>query len=122
MNLARYFRERKMKKLSIQFPEYQSLFTPEPDNEIICLDTETSGLNPKQDCLLAIGAVLIRDNKIIYGQRLDLHVQPTVPINKISIPVHGLRHRDFKRGAPPGRGIKATVAVYRQPSGSGLLD
>ncbi|XPV54896.1 MAG: exonuclease domain-containing protein [Halarcobacter ebronensis] len=31
----------------------------------MCLDCETTGLKPRKDEILSIGAVLIKDNKII---------------------------------------------------------
>ena len=100
MILTDYFRERHRLRQAVKYPDHQALFAAEPRGEVICLDTETSSLNPKNASLLAIGAVLIRDGKIIHGERLDLHVRPARVIPGDSICIHGLRNKDLEDAEP----------------------
>ena len=41
-------------------PEFGYLFATEPVNEWVSLDLEMTGLNPKKDHVLSVGAVVIR--------------------------------------------------------------
>ena len=100
MILTDYFRERRRLKQAIKYPDHQALFAAEPEGEIICLDTETSSLDPKSADLLSIGAVLIRDGKIIHGERIDLHVRPKQAVTGESIRIHGLRNIDLEDAEP----------------------
>ena len=50
---------KKLKDIRFDF-----LFEEPLANEYVCLDCETSGLNPQKDEILSIGAVHIKDNKI----------------------------------------------------------
>ena len=95
-----FFRERRRHRLSLKYPEHPKMFAPPPKGEIICLDTETSGLDPNKDDLLTIGAVLIRDNRIIYGQQLDIKVRPSSMVTEESIRVHGIRNQDLENALP----------------------
>lgn len=99
------FRERRRHRLMLKFPDHRDIFAQPPDGEIICLDTETSGLNPNKDDLLAIGAVLIRNNRIVYGQRLDIKVRPSSRVTEESIRIHGIRNHDLQDALPIGEAL-----------------
>jgi len=65
----------------------------------VVLDTETSGLNPRKDLLLSIGAVAIRHLEIVIEDSFEAiiaHKQQFLPQESISI--HGLRPRDIREG------------------------
>jgi len=79
-------------------PRYRFLFETAPEDEVVCFDCETSGLNPKKAQLLSIGAVKIAHNKILTSQKLELFIKPTAEIDHASIKVHRLRHIDVENG------------------------
>ncbi len=100
MILGDFFRARRRLRHAIQYPDHQALFAPEPEGEIVCLDTETTGLDPNDAQLLAIGAVIIKDGRILHGRRLDLQVKPVELVTGDSIRIHRLRNKDLE-GAEP---------------------
>jgi len=78
--------------------QYAFLFDPPPLNEVVVFDTETTGLNPKKDEILSIGAVIVKDNKILTSQKFELFVKPTKDINEESIKIHQIRNIDLRNG------------------------
>lgn len=83
-------------------PNYGFLFDPPPSDEWVSLDLEMTGLNPKTDYILSVGAVRIyRDNsgfRIDTGQALSLVCRPPVMPSRESIIIHGLRPSDVENG------------------------
>ena len=51
---------------------FDFIFEEDTSGEYIVFDTETTGLNPKKDEILSIGAVKIRDNKILTSQTFEI--------------------------------------------------
>ena len=51
------------------------LFDEVHDDEIVVFDCETTGLDPKQDDIISIGAVKIKDNKIFLNDALHLYIK-----------------------------------------------
>lgn len=68
------------------------------DNEYIVLDTETTGLDPKKDEILSIGAVKIKDNRIVTSESFEVFIKPTGNISHESIKIHHLTEDDLKDG------------------------
>ena len=84
---------------------YAFLFDEAPENEYIVYDTETTGLNPKVDEILSIGAVLIRDNKIITSEKFEIFVKPRKEISEESIKIHQIRNIDLANGSEPNEAL-----------------
>lgn len=64
--------------------------TPIENIRFVCFDTETTGLNPKKDQILSIGAVRIQNWNIEVADRLECLVhQEYEPVSR-SIEVHGI--------------------------------
>jgi DNA polymerase-3 subunit epsilon len=76
------------------------LYDPPPADEWVSLDCETTGLNPRRDEIIAIGAVLIKGNRVLTSQALQLLVKPGKAISAEAVKVHGLRERDVAQGLP----------------------
>lgn len=114
MIFSDFFREWRRHRLTIKFPDQKEIFAPPPEGEIICLDTETSGLNPDKDDLLAIGAVLIRNERIVYGQRLDIKVRPSTRVTEASIRIHGIRNQDLNDALPVGEALEILLTFIGQ--------
>ena len=80
---------------------YRFLFRPGPAGEVVSLDCETTGLNPKRDDVVAVAAVLIRGNRILTSQRFEALVRPeAAQAGAASIKVHRLRQRDLADARP----------------------
>ena len=85
---------------------YAFLFDSPPEKELVCFDCETTGLEVKKAELLSIGAVKIKEHKILTSQKLELFLQPSRLIDEASIKVHHLRHCDLKDGMEPNQAIR----------------
>lgn len=80
-------------------PRFRFMWDPAPENEWVALDCETTGLNVKTDDIIAIGAVRIRDNRIMTSERLELLVRPEKRrLSADSVRVHRLREQDVAQG------------------------
>ena len=93
---------KKLKDIRFDF-----LFDEPLPNEYVCLDCETSGLNPQKDEILSIGAVHIKDNKILMRKTFNIFLKPSKNINVESIKIHHIRPVDLKNG------IDAQEAIYQ---------
>ena len=96
------FNKKKLKDKRFEF-----LFNESPKNEYICLDCETSGLNPKKDEILSIGAVHIKDNKILMSKTFNIFLKPSKNIDSESIKIHHIRPIDLENG------IEAQKAIFQ---------
>ncbi len=93
---------KKLKDIKFDF-----LFDEPLPNEYVCLDCETSGLNSKKDEILSIGAVHIKDNKILMRKTFNIFLKPSKNINVESIKIHHIRPVDLENG------IDAQEAIYQ---------
>ncbi len=87
-------------------PEYNRLFNPPPSNEWVSVDCETTGLDRTQDEILSIGAVLIKDMRIMTSERLELFIRPSRQVRADSIRIHHLRSMDVVNGLEPRHAIQ----------------
>ncbi len=93
---ASFFAKRNAKNLKDE--RYRFLFEEAPLDEVVVFDTETTGLNPKKDEILSIGAVKLKGNKILMSEKFELFVKPTREINEQSIKIHQIRNIDLQNG------------------------
>jgi DNA polymerase III subunit epsilon len=91
---------KKLKDVTFDF-----LFEDPIANEYVCLDCETSGLNPKKDEILSIGAVHIKENKILMRKTFNIFLKPSKNINAESIKIHHIRPVDLENGQDPKEAI-----------------
>ncbi|MCO5120626.1 MAG: 3'-5' exonuclease [Burkholderiaceae bacterium] len=56
----------------------------------VVVDLETSGLNPRRDRLLAIGAVALRDARVVVDDSFEMLVRPRVASGRDNILIHGI--------------------------------
>jgi DNA polymerase-3 subunit epsilon len=85
---------------------FSYLFDEDKSGEYIVFDTETTGLNPKIDEILSIGAVKIRDNKILTSQTFEVYLKNSKEISPKSIQIHRIRPIDLKNAKEPEIAIK----------------
>jgi len=100
-----YIRSRKLSKLKDK--EFTFLFEENIENdEYVVFDTETTGLNPKEDEILSIGAVMIKGNKILTSQTFEVYVKNSKKINSKSIEIHAIRACDLHNATNSEDAIK----------------
>jgi DNA polymerase-3 subunit epsilon len=68
-----------------------------PQDEYIVLDTETTGLNPNKDEILSIGAVKIKNNKIITSKSFEIFIKPLYNISEESIKIHHILPNEIEQ-------------------------
>jgi DNA polymerase III subunit epsilon len=83
--------------------------TPLADLAAIALDTETTGLDPRRDRVLSVGAVRMHGVRVFRADTLDLLVDPGVPIPPASSRIHGLTDQTVA-GAPPIAAVLDRIA------------
>ena len=99
-----FFKNWNRKRLSDK--RFDFLFEDPKPGEYVSLDCETTGLNPKKDEILSIGAVIIKDNKILMRNTFNIFLKPSKSINAESIKIHHIRPIDLENGLDP------EVAIY----------
>lgn len=88
-------------------PRFDFLFYANNGDELVCVDTETTGLDPRTAELLSIGAVVIRGNQVLTSNMLELFVRPEGEIDAESIKIHRIRHQDAESGLPVRAALEA---------------
>ncbi|BAK72516.1 MAG: 3'-5' exonuclease [Arcobacter sp.] len=97
--LEKFFKNWNRKKLKNK--KYDFLFDEPLADEYVSLDCETTGLNPKKDEILSIGAVLIKGNKILMRKTFNIFLKPVKNINAESIKIHQIRTVDLENALDP---------------------
>lgn len=90
-SIKRYF-----DKKSLKDQNYAYLFDEYEGDEYLCFDCETTGLDPKKDEIISIGAVIIKDNKILHSKKFERFCKTSKPLSEESIKVHHIRECDIK--------------------------
>ena len=71
------------------------LFDAPHEDEYVVYDCETTGLNPKIDDIISIGAVKVKGNKILTDEAIHIFVKQDKQISHESIAIHQIRHCDL---------------------------
>lgn len=82
-------------------PQFKFMFDPAPQDEWVCLDTETTGLNVETEEIISVGAVKIVGNRIMTSERLELLIRPDKKVSAGAVKVHRIREQDLQRGMKP---------------------
>ena len=91
---------------NLKDPNFSFLFEDDLSDEYVVFDTETTGLNPKTDEILSIGAVKIKDNKILTSKTFEIYLKNSKDISSESILIHGIRECDLVDAKDPQSAIK----------------
>lgn len=79
----------------------------EPDARVVVLDTETSGLDPQRDELLAIGAVAVDDTGIRVDDSFEVVVRPSEAVRRDTVVIHGIGGEAQRAGVAPREALAA---------------
>ena len=90
-------------------PAYASLFDGDAQGELVSLDCETTGLDPRKDEILSVGAIRIRGDVLLTSQRLDILVRPEGVPSAQSVAIHHLRGIDVAAGLPWEEAIRRVL-------------
>ncbi|WP_018477121.1 3'-5' exonuclease [Pontibacter roseus] len=83
--------------------------TPLAEAELVVFDTETTGLDRRQDRVLSIGAVRVRGLQVLVSDTFECLVQQEgAPTNK-SAEVHGLLSKQLEQGIPEREAVEQFV-------------
>lgn len=74
--------------------DWAELFESYQGDEVVSLDCETSGLDPKNDSIISVGAVVVDGCRIRTSEALDLTLGPPEELHPESVTVHKLRKQD----------------------------
>jgi DNA polymerase-3 subunit epsilon len=91
---------KKWNRKHLKDEKYAFLFEDSSSDEIVVFDCETTGLNPKKDEIISIGAVKVKGNKILTNEAIHLFVEQKKQINHKSITIHQIRHCDLENAIP----------------------
>jgi DNA polymerase-3 subunit epsilon len=83
-------------KKNLRNKDYLFLFDDPIDDEYVCFDCETTGLNPKIDDIVSIGAVIIKNNTIISSKKFVKFIKPKTKLQANAIKIHHIRECDLK--------------------------
>jgi len=88
--IKQYFNKKNLKddKYSYLFDEYNG-------DEYVCFDCETTGLNPKTDEIISIGAIIIKNNKILHSKKFERFAKTEQALSPESIKIHHIRECDI---------------------------
>ena len=88
---------KKIKKKALTDRNFEYLFDNYDGDEFVCFDCETTGLNPKIDDIISIGAVKINKNKILTSQKFERLAKPVKKqLDGESIKIHRIRSCDLE--------------------------
>ena len=90
-SIKQYFNKKNLKD-----NKYEFLFDETHNDEYVCFDCETTGLNPKKDDIVSIGAVIIKNNTIVSSKRFVKFVKPKTKLQAEAIKIHHIRECDLK--------------------------
>lgn len=88
--------KKRLNRKKLKDENFSFLFDDEECDEVVVYDTETTGLNPKVDEIISIGAVVVKKNRIKTSQKFERFIKPTSDINIDSIKIHGIRNIDLE--------------------------
>ncbi len=83
------------------------------DSELVAIDLETTGLNPKHDRILSVGLVIVQGTAIPLETAAHYLVQPKQSIPESSAVIHGITDDTAADGAPLGEVVAQVLALLR---------
>jgi DNA polymerase III subunit epsilon len=85
--------------------------TPIDDVRFVVLDSETTGLNPRTDRLITIGAVTVRAGEIVIADAFDALIQ--MRANTSAVTVHGVTRDESQAGVSEADALEGFLDYVR---------
>jgi DNA polymerase-3 subunit epsilon len=89
--ISNYFNKKNLKD-----DKFTYLFENSSNEEFVCFDCETTGLDPKKDDIISIGAVTIKDNTVVSSKKFVRFIKPKTKLQTEAIKVHHIREMDLE--------------------------
>ena len=99
--------KRKLNRSRLKDEEYSFLFDAYEGEEMVVFDTETTGLDPKKDEILSIGAIILKNNIILTSKTFQIFLKPSQSISDKSITIHNIRPCDLQDAQQPQEAIES---------------
>ncbi|MEQ1714415.1 MAG: 3'-5' exonuclease [Hyphomicrobium sp.] len=94
------FVKRKIDWMALNDRSYEYLFDPPGTDEVVSIDCETTGLNPRKDDIVSIAAVKIKGRHILASEAFRTTVKPQAAMGADSIKIHQIRKSDVAGEGP----------------------
>jgi len=101
-SIKNYFNKKALKDEKFAF-----LFDEPQDESIVVFDCETTGLDVKKDEIISIGAIKIKDNKILTSKAFEVYIKPEGELTSNSIKIHQIRNCDLQDALPSKEAIES---------------
>src|SRR5574344_2030871 len=112
--ISNYFNKKNLKD-----KKYSFLFDKPLENEYVCFDCETTGLDPKIDDIISIGIVIIKNNTILSSKKFVRYIKPkNCSLAEKSIKIHHIRECDLENGCD----IEDVILAFLEFIGNRTLD
>jgi DNA polymerase-3 subunit epsilon len=92
--------KKKWNHKNLKDERFSFLFDEKHTDEMVIFDCETTGLNPKTDEIISIGAVKIKGNKILTDEAIHIYIDQDKEIDHKSITIHQIRNCDLHGAVP----------------------
>jgi DNA polymerase-3 subunit epsilon len=93
--MFKFIKEYRNKK-NLKDDRFGFLLEPYEGDECVVFDCETTGLDPKVDDIISIGAIIIKNNTIQTSTKFERFVKPKSKLESESIKVHHIRECDLE--------------------------
>lgn len=97
--------KQKFNRSKLKDEHYAFLFDEYTGDEMVVFDTETTGLLPKKDEILSIGAVILKGDTVLTSKTFEVFLKPSKKISEKSITIHNIRPCDLENALEPHEGI-----------------
>lgn len=96
----RSFIQRQFDWIALNDRSYEFMFERYKGDEVVSIDCETTGLNPKKDDIVSIAAVKVKGNRILTSEAFRVVVNPEAHLGASSIKIHQIRKKDVEEERP----------------------
>ncbi len=89
--------------------DYKHLFEPYVGSEMVSIDCETTGLDPKTDEVISIAAVKINGRQIMTGDAFEAMIDHRERLSEDSIVIHRIRKQDLDNAVDIETAVMALI-------------